>query len=322
MTNRIEISYKTILFIFGIIGLFWFLNQIKDILLSLFIAFILMSALKPTVDKLEKLKIPRVLAIIFIYILLLLFFITLGSLILPAIIRESTKLIKILPFYFDQAVQNLSLDSRFSPTQLFPAGGGVIKLTIGIFNNLLSLISLFVFTFYLLLEREHLRTTLDNFFGKELGDRITDVVLKVEKKLGVWVRGQTILCFSIFLMTFIGLSLLKVEYALPLALLAGILEIIPSIGPITSAIPAIIIALATSPFLALATAAVYFLVQQLENHLLVPNVMKKTTGLSVLVIILSLMIGGRLMGFLGILLAVPMVLTIQVIIKEILTAKK
>jgi len=322
MTQRIEISYKTILFIFGFLGLLWFLNQIKDILLSLFIAFILMAALKPGVDRLEKLKIPRLISILLVYLLIIFCFGTIGTAIFPVMIKESIKLFRLLPGYFEEAIRIFNLDLRVFPSQLAPAGGGVLKFTLGIFSNILSFVSLFVFTFYLLLERNHLRNVLENFLGKEAGGRVGEVVNKIEKRLGAWLRGQIILCLSIGLATFIGLSLLKVEYALALSILAGILEIIPTIGPIISAIPAVIIALTTSPFLALATAALYFIVQQGENHLLVPNVMKKVTGLSPIIIILSLWIGARLMGFLGIILAVPIVLTIQVLLKEYLVVKK
>lgn len=321
MTSRIEISYKTILFIFATIGVFWFLAQIKDILLSLFIAFVLMSALKPAVDKLEKLKIPRVLAILFIYLIIIIFVFTIGAAIIPVMIQEMTKLLRFLPSYLENAVNLYNLDLKISPLQYVPAGGGVIKFTLGIFSNILSLFSLFVFTFYLLLERNHLKDVLENFLGKETGGKVGEVITKIEKRLGAWLRGQFILCLSVGTGTFIGLSLLKVDYALALSILAGILEIIPNIGPIVSAIPAIIIALSTSPFLALATAALYFIVQQAENHLLVPNVMKKTTGLSPIIIILSLWVGARLMGFLGILLAIPLVLTIQVVLKEYLLGK-
>ncbi|KKR87373.1 MAG: hypothetical protein UU34_C0005G0047 [Candidatus Curtissbacteria bacterium GW2011_GWA1_41_11] len=113
---------------------------------------------------------------------------------------------------------------------------------------------------------------------------------------------------------YIGLTLLKVEFVLPLAIIAGILEIVPTIGPIISAVPAVFVALATSPFLALSVVALYFIVQQLENNLMVPIVLSKSTGLSPIITIFSLMLGVRFLGITGAILAVPIVLVLQVVI--------
>lgn len=322
MIRRIEISYKTILFILAVIAGIWFLNEIKEILLSLFISFVLMSALRPTVDSLEKKGLPRILVLFLIYVLIILILFAIGTMVIPVLVKESVRLIGLLPIYFDGAMRTLNLDTSFFSTQIAPASESVFKLTVGIFSNLLSFISLFVFTFYLLWERNHLKEVLTNFVGEDMGNRIFGIVLKTEKRLGGWVRGQFILCFIIGLMTYISLILLRIDYALPLAIVAGVLEMVPTIGPIISAIPAVIIGLATSPLLGLVLSALYFIIQQVENHLIVPNVMKKVTGLSPLLIIIALMIGGKMMGVLGVILAVPMVLVIQVLVQEFLAMKK
>lgn len=322
MIRRIEISYKTILFILAVIAGIWFLNEIKEILLSLFISFVLMSALRPMVDRLEKKGLPRILVLFLIYVLIILILFAIGTMVIPVLIKESARLIGRLPIYFDGAMRTLNLDTSVFSTQIAPASESVFKLTVGIFSNLLSFISLFVFTFYLLWERNHLKEVLTNFVGEDMGNRIFGIVLKIEKRLGGWVRGQFILCFIIGLMTYVSLILLRIDYALPLAIVAGVLEMVPTIGPIISAIPAVIIGLATSPLLGLVLAALYFIIQQVENHLIVPNVMKKVTGLSPLLIIIALMIGGKMMGVLGVILAVPMVLVIQVLVQEFLAMKK
>jgi len=136
--------------------------------------------------------------------------------------------------------------------------------------------------------------------------------------LGAWVRGQLTLALIIGLATFIGLSFLRLPYVLPLSIIAGILEIVPMIGPIISAIPAIIIAFTISPVLALATTAFYFLVQQAEAHLVVPFVMKRAVGLPPLVTIVALMVGAKLAGITGGLLAVPIVVVIQTVVAQYL----
>ena len=152
--------------------------------------------------------------------------------------------------------------------------------------------------------------------GDDLGDRLVIVVKDIEERLGAWVRGQLLLALIIGLASYLGLFILGISYVLPLALIAGILEMVPIIGPIISAIPAIIVALTVSPGLALAVAALYIIIQQLENNLIVPTVMHKVLGMPPLAILLALMVGGRLGGVVGIILAVPVLLVIQTVVGE------
>ena len=120
---------------------------------------------------------------------------------------------------------------------------------------------------------------------------------------------------------YIGLSLLGIPFALPLAILAGLLEIIPNIGPITASIPGIIIGLSISPVTGLAVGALALLIQQLENYVLVPKIMEKSVGVSPLIILLALAIGFRIAGVIGAILAVPATITIQILASEYLLSK-
>jgi predicted PurR-regulated permease PerM len=177
-----------------------------------------------------------------------------------------------------------------------------------------------VITFYLLMERKNLNYYLIILFGENTL-QAKKILKKIEKRLGDWVRGQTLLCGIVGLMVYLGLLFLDIEYALPLALLAGILEVVPNIGPTLSAVPAVFLGFVRSPVLGFAVVALYFLVQQIENSLIVPAVMKKTVGLNPLITILSLMIGLKIAGILGAILAVPIVLTLEVLASEILKQK-
>jgi predicted PurR-regulated permease PerM len=131
-----------------------------------------------------------------------------------------------------------------------------------------------------------------------------------------WLRGQVILGLIIFAVTLVGLSILKVNYALTLAVIAGLLEVLPIIGPIVAGGLAVLIALTQSPLLALIVMGFYLLVQQLENHILVPQVMKKSLGLNPIAVILAIIIGGKLLGFIGILISVPVTAAIGVLLEE------
>jgi predicted PurR-regulated permease PerM len=108
-----------------------------------------------------------------------------------------------------------------------------------------------------------------------------------------------------------------IEYAVPLALIAAFTELLPYVGPWIGAIPAVIVALAMSPIMALWVALLYLGIQQFENHVLVPQVMKRTIGLSPVIIIFSLLVGAKLLGILGVLIAVPVAAMIALVVEEI-----
>lgn len=330
MVQKVEVSYKTIVFTVFFLLLLWFLYQILDIIFSLFVAFIFMSALRPSVEKLESLRVPRGLAIGFLYILIILILSFIGRVIFPPLVEETARFLRVvaptlgLPAFYQELltlVKNLNFDAF---TKITPYGGNVadvIRGVVSVFGSIVSALSLFVFTFYLLLERQNLGTLLTGILGKERAEKGVVLITRVEERLGAWVRGQFLLCVIIGVVSFIGLYLLRVPYALPLAIIAGILEIVPVIGPIVSAIPAILVALLTSPGLALITAVLYFLIQQAENHLIVPNVMNKVVGLRPVITIVALMIGGKLMGIGGAILAIPVVLVIQSVLQQTLESK-
>jgi predicted PurR-regulated permease PerM len=322
MNTKVEVSPRTIIFLILLVLGIWLIFQIKDILLLLFISFILMSSLNPLVDRLEKHRLPRALAILIIYLIGILLVVLVGTIIMPPLVTESIYLLSRLPSSVNALFPSnqINLDTIFQ--QIIPVGGGVIKLSIGVFTNFITLVTLLVFTFYFLLERKKMQDYLVTFIGIEAGKKIFTIVSDIENKLGGWVRGELILMTIIGIESFIGLTLLRVDYALPLAIFAGLLEIVPIIGPIISAVPAVLVAFGTSPILALIVVGLYILIQQTENNLIVPSVMKKAVGLSPIVTILALMIGGRLAGTPGAILSVPTVLIIQIIITNLIQTKQ
>jgi len=197
-----------------------------------------------------------------------------------------------------------------------------LKFVINLFSNLFGIFALIIITFYLLVERKNLNKYLLILFGEGQEKKAEEFVDKVEKRLGDWVRGEFILMSTIGLMTFIGLTLLGVEVALPLAILSGLLEIVPNIGPIISAVPAMLVGLTVSPVMTLAIAALYLLVQQSENSFITPKVMQKTVGVNPLITILALTIGGKIGGIMGAVLAIPFLLVVQVISVELFSSKR
>lgn len=315
-SSKIEISYKTILFTIFFLILLWFLVYIKDILFILLISLIIMSACKPLVDKLEKSHLPRIIAILTIYIAGLIIIVYLGSTLLPPLINQSINLGQNLPKYLERVIPFISVDTQFISQQIAPIGENILKVTLGIFSNLFHIFTIFVVSFYLLIERRQLENHLAGFMGVKSAENLMIIIERVEERLGSWVRGQVTLVLVIGIATYIGLLFLGLPFILPLSIIAGLLEIVPIIGPIISAIPAILVALTVSPILASVTALVFIVIQQAENHFIVPYVLRKSVGLPPVITIITLMIGAKLAGVLGAMLSVPMVVMLETIIVE------
>lgn len=321
MPRKIDISHKTVLFIAIFIFTLWILYLIRDLLIILFVGLILMSALTPLVNLLTKIRLPRALGITVTYLIIIAIVSGLIAIILPPLIEETSRLVLTLPPLLDRLFNVTTIDKSIFQSQLTTLPKNVFSVTLAVFDNLLTIIFLLVLTFYLLLERENLEERLATLFiGRQ--ERVKKLIVQIEDKLGAWCRGQLVLSLIIGLLSYIGLTILNIPYALPLAVLAGVLEVIPVIGPIISAIPPILIALTISPVLSLAVAAMYFVIQQLENSLIVPQLMKRAVGLNPLVVILAIAIGSKLLGFAGALLAVPFAVVIQIIVAEIIEEQK
>lgn len=314
MPTKVEISHRTIIFTLLLLAGLWLLLQIRDILFLLFISFILMSALRPIVEWLEDRRIPRLLAIFILYALVFgVIGVTIAGMI-PTLVSQSGKLFTEIPNFLNRMFPYVSLDMQSLSQQIAPVGENIVKVTVGVFSNIVTLLTVLTFTFYFLLERGNLKAILSGLLGGPVGDRVFSVLLRVEKRLGAWVLGELMLMLFIGTLVYIGLFFLRVDFALPLAIIAGMLEIVPTIGPIISAVPAVLVAFAHSPVLALTVIALYIVVQQIENNIVVPMVMRKSVGLPPILTILALMIGGRFAGVSGAILAVPILLTVQEII--------
>lgn len=321
MFRKIEISIQTVLFAAALAAGIWLVLQIRDILFLVFVAFLLMTAIYPLVYWLAKLHIPRAIGTILVYIIVLG---ALGFLVgsaVPQLVSQTTTLVATLPGTASRLFPYWNIDFQTIIGQIAPLSANVLSLTIGIFTNIITTFTVLIITFYLILERGRAESTLIAFLGQASGHKVATFLRLIERRLGSWVRGELLLMTLVGVMTYIGLVLLRMEFALPLAILAGILEIVPMIGPLLSAIPAVLVALSISPVFALTIALLYIVVQQIENNIFVPLVMKQSTGLSPVVIIIALMVGGRLGGMAGAILAVPIVLVLQVVLSALLTTK-
>jgi len=312
--KKIEISYRTIIFTFIFTVAVWFLYQIRSVLLILFISIILTGALNPTVAWLEKRGLPRWLSILTIYLILMALFVVAIAGIVPPLVDQTSKLIETTGNLLS-SLDFLGISSDWTQ-QLGNLPSQILKIALGLASNISTVIFVLVITFYLLLEHKNLDDYLFFLFGSSGKKRAGDIIANMEGKLGGWVRAELVLMTLIGLISYFGFKILGLRFALPLAILAGLLEVIPNIGPTLAAIPAILVGLIGSPLLALLTAIWCILVQQLENSFIVPKVMQRSIGVNPLVTIIVLAIGFKLAGIMGAVLGIPIYLTIEVFVSE------
>lgn len=317
--EKIEISHRTIIFtVLFLIGI-WLLYQIRGVLLLLFIAFILMNALNPLVSSLEKIKIPRILSSVLVFIIGLIVISLIVAGIVPPLVEQLNVLTNFIAEQFpDFAFFQISEQALISQIETLSRNAlNLLRFVTGAASNLLGFFSIIVLTIYLLLERKKMPEYLQLLFNNHDSEqKAKELIGAFEKRLGGWVRGEALLMLIVGLLTYVGLTLLGIPFALPLALLAGLLELVPNLGPIISSIPAIIAGLTISPMLALGVLILYVAVQQLENNLIVPIVMRQSAGVNPLITLLSLMVGLTLGGIGGAILAVPFYITIEVALKH------
>lgn len=320
-TRKIEISHKTIIFtVFFLLALV-FLWQIRSIIILVFISFVLMQAINPLVNRLQRIKIPRIIAILISYILIFVVLSFAIAGIIPILVEQTAGLINSLPQIIKSikifSENNIDLSSQFKILETIPAN--IAKIAISVVSNVFSGLIIFVITFYLLIEKNNFPKYGDSFFGEKGKLKFIKIMNQLELSLGHWVSAQFLLMTIIGLISYVGYLVLGLKYAVPLALIAGLLEAIPNIGPTIAAVIAGLVALTISPLTALFTVIFGILVQQLENSFVVPKIMSKTIGLNPLVTIVLIASGGKLAGIGGALLAIPIFLTAQSVIKGLLS---
>lgn len=308
---KVEISPKTIVFAVLFILSLWFLIEIKTIIIALLISILLATAVNPLVKRLELYRIPRPLSGAVILILSLGALLAALASLLPPIITQSSLLIRRLPDYLEQlGVSGADIPGSVSG-QLGTVSGNLLRFAVDTFSVSIFIFTIFVMSFYLIQERNKLDNHLKVVFGSQ-ADRYRELIAEIETKLGQWVRSILLLMIIVGSLTYVGLTLIGIDYALPLAIIAGLLEVVPNLGPTIATIPAAIIGFSISPLHGVLVILLSILVQQLENNLIVPQVMRSTIGLHPIITIIAILIGFELGGAVLAILSLPIVLIIQV----------
>lgn len=335
----IDVSSSTILKIIVVLALLWFVYLIKEVLAILFVAIILTSAFTPWVTWLKRKKIPRALSVVIIYIIILSILGLIVGLMVDPFVEQIGQLRQNLPAYFEgvtesftdlQAylaergyVDNLNQFLTTIQGSLTEATGGILGTVTGIFGGIFSLIIILVLTFYMTVEEDVLKRVVWSITPIKYQPFILQKIAQVQKKLGKWFKGQLILMLIIGVISFVCLKIIGVKYALVLALIAGVFEIVPILGPIMAGVIAVVLVLASSGWLkAFFVIIIYIFIQQIENNWLVPKIMQKAVGLNPIISIVVLLIGAKLAGIIGALLAIPLAVVIGVLAKDLVVDKE
>jgi predicted PurR-regulated permease PerM len=315
-------------------GIAWTLYLVRDALLIVYISAIIAIGLSPLVNGAEqraarwRYKPPRWAAILAIYCCILGILVGVGLLVIPPLVQQARALWTARPMLIERGQEWLVargvLQPGSSPSDVIrqsPVGGGdavstVLAAVWGFNGGIFGAVTILILSFYVLADSRQIVRAFVRMFPRSERSRVDDACIRVTTKVSAWLGGQLLLAGVISFTAAIGLWLLGVPYFYVLALIAGVGEMIPVVGPLLSAVPAVAVALSQSPKLALFVAVFFFFQQQFENHVLVPRIMSRQVGVSPVIVIVSLLIGGSLLGIVGAILAVPTAAVLQVLFEE------
>lgn len=318
------------------VALLWVIYQARGALLLIYVGALIAIGLSPLVsiiereDRLTANRVPRWLAILTIYLLIVATFVGIGMLVVPPLAAQSRELWETAPELLHRGQQWLIERGLLSreisvreAVERAPAAVASAEPVRAVFNALwglvggvAGLVTILILAFYFLVEADTIVRTFVRMFPRSRRRRVGDACRRVTTKVSAWLGGQMLLAGIIGGSAALALWLMGVPYFYVLALIAAIGELIPIVGPLLAAIPAIAVAFSVSPGIALAVTIFFIAQQQFENHVLVPKVMERQVGVSAVVVIVALLLGGSLLGIIGAILAVPTAAILHVLFQE------
>lgn len=314
----------------------WGAFLVRDALLLVYVSTLVAIGLSPVATAIQRRRdarganrIPRWAAILIIYLGIIGAIVGIGLLVVPPLIEQARALWTAFPdilhrgqlWLIERGLLTRELSIREAVQQAPGTGGDAVGTVIGavttVLGGLFGVLTVLIIAFYLLVDADSLVRTFLRLFPRDEQPRVHDAAHRVATKVSAWLGGQLLLAAIIGSTAALGLWLMGVPYFYVLALVAGIGEMIPIVGPLLSAIPAIIVAFTVSPALGLGVIVFFVVQQQIENHVLVPKIMERQVGISAVMVIIALLIGGSLLGIVGAILAVPTAAILQVLFEEL-----
>lgn len=323
--KTIQISSKSIFYGLCIAVLMAAVYYIRDIVFVFLTSIVIASFVEAGVKRLAKRRIGRTISVVFIYFVALGALGTLFYFFVPVFLEEMVALQGLLNAYLPQAESLASISTRASFSDIIGnfsslstnIGGGVVQTVLTLFGGIFNFVLLVVLSFYLSINKDGIENFLRIVTPDNKEEYVVGLWKRTERKIGLWFQGQLLLGVLVGVLTYLGLLIFNIKYALLLALVAAVFELIP-FGIILAAVPAVAAGYASSGGIgALEVAGLYVIIQQFENNLIQPLIIKKVVGISTLVVILSLLIGVKLAGFWGVMLAIPAAVLLMEILGDI-----
>jgi len=314
----------------------WVAWQVREVFLLLYISLLLAIGFSPIVRLIEKQRLlpigtqrfPRWLAILVLYVFIVGTIVGIASVMIPPLVEQARELWTHKNQMFDRAqaflIERGLLGQRITLQQAVESApvsgdtfGRVFGAVRGVLGGIFGFLTILIVTFYLLVDSWNVHQTFLRLFPERQRPRVDAATRSITVKVSAWLGGQLVLAVIIGVTSAIGLWLIGVPYFYVLALISAVGELIPIVGPILAAVPAVLVASTVSYQKALIVIVFFLIQQQLENHVLVPKIMERQVGVSAITVIVALLIGGKLLGVLGVLLAVPTAAILQVLFTEI-----
>jgi len=332
-TRRMLQTVGTITGVAILLALLW---AAREALMLVYVSALIAMGLSPLVRLIErpkrqgKRRVPRWLAILSIYAVIVSAVVFLGLLVIPPLVAQGASLWGKMPAEFNRLqtflvshklmVHKVTLEEA---VQNAPSGSGgnavgtVLVAISSLIGGVFGLITILILTFYLLIEAGAMFEYLVRFVPRGRRADLATAARQGVTKVSAWLRAQFILAGVMGTFAAIGLGLMGVPYFYVIALIAAIGETIPIVGPVIGGVTAVAVALTVSPKLALIVGAYFLVLHQLEANVLVPKIMERSVGVSPVAVLVALLIGGSLMGLAGAILAIPTAALLSVIIEEI-----
>jgi len=313
----LDISWKTILKISITIICFYILYSIRDIIIWFLFALTLSILFNPAVDFLQKKKIPRILGVMLVYFSFFGIFAFVFYLMVPLVNSEVHQFLQIFPQYFEKIsppLRGLGFET-FKNIDAFIEGIGktlekmsenIFNIFVVVFGGIASFLFVVTTSFFLSLEEKPIERALCLLFPKKYEAYVLNLWEKCQREIAGWFGARVLACLFVGVMTFISLLIFDVKYPAILGLFAGVFNFIPYVGPFITGALFFILIFPTEAVKAILIIIIFIIIQQIENNALTPILMKKLVGIPPALVLVSLIIGGKLWGLLGALLAIPL----------------
>lgn len=327
MDKEVVISVKTVLWTLLILAGGYVLYQMQPVILTFFVAFLVVIAMEHPIQHISKIKvmnspIGRSTATIMAYFIFVVTIIVAVTIIIPPVILQLQKLFLNLSAFAQNIPGIEGIEARDIVNNIANITGNFYATTSNVFSALTTAFTLLIICIYMSMDWPNIKKRTFGLFNGDTKEDVMNIANEIEASLGHWIKGQLYLMLAVGLMSFVGLIILDMDNALALSLLAGLLEIVPLLGPLLSAVIAGIVGFSDSATKGILVIALFTLIQQLENNILVPKIMQKVSGFSPLSIILALLVGTTLLGTVGAVIAVPTMMIGVILFKHLIKYRK